>query len=154
MMIKTLLIFTAGIALSACAHDPSNRAIKTQCRLEMEAARTAVQLRKQGKTKRAILQSLPPLHADSTRLLHQMYQFVEDTYAFPDLGDGVYGIYRFEYCVRQLKHRGVPQQTQDVSPQLRACQAKYGSQVSRQAFSCVRAVFPPPVNAQASTSPD
>lgn len=142
MKINTVLFIAAGIAVSGCAHDPSVRAVRTQCRLEMEAARTAVQLREQGKSKQAILQSLPPLHADSTRLLRQMYQFVDDTFAFPELNDSVYGIYRFEYCVRQLQHRAVPRQLQEVSRQLLACQTQLDNQTPANAVSCVRRSFP------------
>lgn len=142
MKIKILLVIAASMTAGACAHDPSTRAIKAQCRLEMEAARTAVQLRVQGKSKQQMLQSLPPLHPDSTRLLRQMYQNVNDTYAFPELNDFVYGIYRFEYCVRQLQHRPVPQHLQEVSTQLLACQTQFAGHASSQVVACVRNTFP------------
>jgi hypothetical protein len=137
--------FPFGIAivflLSACAHRPTAHAIKSQCRLEMQAARTAVQLREQGKTKQAMLQSLPPLHPDSTRLLRQMYQIVEETYAYPSLNDIVYGVYRFEACARQLQLQLTPPPLQTVAPQLLACQNRFGRQVSKAAVTCVHDVF-------------
>jgi len=148
MKSKTLPVIAAVTILSACAHGPSNRAIKSQCRLEMEAARTAVQMRMKGKSKQAMLQTLPPLHPDSTRLLRQMYQFVEDAYSVSDLNEVVYGIYRLQFCVRQLQHKPVPQQIQDVSSQLLSCQTQFGRQVSKQAIACVRATFPHQVNSQ------
>ncbi len=142
-MMKTnlLLVIVAGMSLSACAHEPSTRAIRSQCRLEMEAARTAVQLREQGKTKQDMLQTLPPLYPDSTRLLRQMYQNIDDTYTYPKLNDTVYGIYRFEYCVRQLQHKPVPKQIQEVSSQLLVCQTQFDQQASKQIVKCIREIF-------------
>lgn len=130
------------ILLSGCAHHPSARAIKSQCRLEMEAARTAVKMREQGKTKTAMLQSLPSLHPDSTRLLFEMHQIVDEAYAFPALNDIVYGIYRFETCARQLQHQLVSPPFQELAPHLLACQEQYRRQVSKAAVACVRGVFP------------
>lgn len=141
MKINYLFGFLIVLLLSACAHRPTTHAIKSQCRLEMQAARTAVQLRYQGKSKQAMLQTLPPLHPDSTRLLRQMYQNVDEVYAFPDLNDIVYGIYRFETCARQLQHQLVSPPLQEVASQLLACQKQYGRQVSKDAVSCVRSVF-------------
>jgi len=69
---NSLGIALAAMYLSACAHEPTNQEIQSQCRLEMEAGRTAVQMRKQGRTKQAMLQTLPPLHPDSSRLLRSM----------------------------------------------------------------------------------
>ena len=142
MKSKYLFVIAITSLLNACAYGPTAHAIKSQCRLEMQAARTAVQLRDQGKSKQAMLQTLPPLHPDSTRLLRQMYQIVDEAYAFPALNDIVYGIYRFESCARQLQHRLAPPRLQQVAPQLLACQKQYGRQVSKAAVACVRGVFP------------
>lgn len=156
MKIRLILIAVAALTLSACAHYTQNslHAIQEQCRLEMAAARTAVQLRDQGKTKQAMLQSLPPLHAESTRLLRQLYQIVDETYAYPDLNDVVYAMYRFEHCARQLQNQPLPEQLGKVMPQLQACQAHFGRDVSKQAVTCVRAVFPSRSNTQAMTQAD
>jgi len=132
-------IVLATMCLSACAHDPTNQEIKSQCRLEMEAGRTAVQMREQGRTKQAMLQTLPPLHADSSRLLRSMYQSIDDTYTFPALNNTVYGIYRFEVCARQLLHQPAPPPLPDIAQQLVACQTKFGRQASPNIVRCVRA---------------
>lgn len=142
MKIKFILAALALLNLTACASGPTRHEIYYECRLEMDAARTAVQLRDKGKDKMSMLRSLPSLHKNSTRLLRQMYQIVDETYAYPDLNDIVYGIYRYQYCARQLRHEAVPVTLQTVQPQLRACQKRYGRQVSKHAIDCVRAVFP------------
>jgi hypothetical protein len=151
MMMKTkrALVVVAALALNACAHRPSStHAIQQQCRLEMEAARTAIHLRDEGKSKQDMLQTLPSLQPDSTRLLRQMYHIVDETYAAPGLNDIVYGIYRFEYCARQLQYQSAPLQFKTIVTQLQACQAQYGRQASQQAISCIRAAFPKQAYAQ------
>lgn len=146
MITKVSLIGMSLLALSACASGPTRHEIHAECRLEMDAARTAVQLRDKGKDKRAMLQTLPPLHPNSTRLLRQMYQIVDEAYAFPDLNEIVYGIYRYEHCARQLRHQREPSTFAVIHAQLQACQARFGRKVSKQAVACVRAVFPSPAN--------
>lgn len=145
MMTKTkrALVVIVALTLSACAHRPSNtHAIQQQCRMEMEAARTAIHLRDEGKSKQDMLQTLPSLQPDSTRLLRQLYHIVDEIYADPDLNDIVYGIYRHEYCTRQLQYQSVPLRFENVMAQLQGCQAQYGRQVSQQAIACIRAAFP------------
>ena len=140
----------AVLALGACAERQvaTDHAIQQQCQLELEAARTAMQLRDSGKTKSALVQTLPPLTPSSTRLLKQMYHIVDEVYAYPDLNQIVYGTYRFEYCAHQLRHQPVLS-LQNSIVQLQACQAQFGMTVSKQAVDCVRTVFtaPPAVTA-------
>ena len=144
-MMKTNLVIIAisVLSLSGCAERQhvSNNAIRQHCRLEMEAARTAIRLRDQGKSKQEMLQTLPPLHPDSTRLLQQMYHIVDEVYAFAGLNETVYATYRFDYCAHQLQRQAVPEKFQDVFPQLQACQAQFGMQVTKPAMACVRGVF-------------
>lgn len=142
MKTKFVLTAMALLNLTACAIGPTHHEIYNECRLEMDAARTAVQLRDKGKDKMTMLHTLPPLHQDSTRLLRQMYQIVDDIYEFRDLNDVVYGIYRYEYCAQQLRHQVMPPNLAAVHPQLQACQARFGRQVSKAAVDCVRAIFP------------
>ena len=139
--IKSGLLALSILGLNACAHDPSAKDIKAQCRLEMDAARTAVQLREQGKDKQSMLATLPPLYPDSTRPLRQLYRIVGEVYDGPQLNDVVFGIYHFEYCVRQLQHRPVPEHYTDIAPQLKNCQLQYDRHGSKQAVACVRNVF-------------
>ena len=150
-MMKTKLVLLAAFTLGACAEgpQPSEHAIKQECRLELETARTAIHLRDQGKTKQAMLQTLPPLTPTSSRLLQQMYHVIDEVYAFPGLNEIVYGTYRYEYCVHQLQQQSVPRQLQDVFPHLLACQSQYGMTVSKQVVACVRAAFPNSTNTQA-----
>jgi len=152
MKTDLLLVIVLVMTLSACAHEPSTRAIRSQCRLEMEAARTAVQMREQGKTKQEMLQTLPPLHPDSTRLLRRMYQSIDDTYAYPALNDTVYGVYRFEFCVRQLQHKPIPKQFQEVSVQLLNCQKQSNRNAASQIVACVRNTFPIQTSNQQQTT--
>jgi hypothetical protein len=142
MKINFLIFF--AVVLAACAKQTqhSERSIQQDCRLELEAARTAVQLRDEGKSKQAMMQSLPPLTPNSTRLLQQMYHIVYEVYAFPNLNEIVYGAYRYDYCAHQLRQQPVPAQIQDIMPKLLACQTQFGMAVSKQAVDCVRAVFP------------
>jgi hypothetical protein len=143
-MMKTNVVFVivAALVLAACAErsQQTDHAIQEQCRLELEAARTALQLRDEGKTKQAMLQTLPPLTPTSTRLLQQLYQIVDEVYAYPDLNQIVYGTYRFEYCAHQQRHQPVPS-LQDSVAQLQVCQGQFGMSVSKQAVDCVRGVF-------------
>lgn len=142
MKIKQLGIILSGLSLCACAHTPSDNEIKSQCRLEMEAARTAVQLREQGKTKQAMLETLPPLHSDSTRLLRVMYQSINDTYDFPNLNENVYGAYRLVYCIRRARHKNLPNKLSEVSEKLMRCQNSFGKTINGDLISCIRGVFP------------
>lgn len=139
-----LVLLTIVVCLGACASQssPSARAINKQCTLEMETARTAIHLRDKGRDKDSMMQTLPPLKSDSTRLLQQMHVIVQETFAFPSLNDVVYPTYRFEYCVRQMQHKPVPTNLQAVAAQLLACQAQFGSQPSKPATECILASFP------------
>jgi hypothetical protein len=143
-MMKTNFVFVAALALCACAKDTqiSDHAIQQQCRMELEASRTAIQLRDEGKTRQAMLQTLPMLTPTSTRLLQQMYHIVDEVYAFPDLNQIVYGTYRYEYCARELRHQPVPLHFQKIYPRLQACQQQFNMTVSKPAVDCVRAAFP------------
>ena len=71
-----------------------------------------------------------------------MYHIVDEVYAFPGLNEVVYGAYRYGYCARQLQHQAVPQQFQDIVPQLQACQTQFDTQVSQPAMACVLGSFP------------
>ncbi|MEJ2359946.1 MAG: hypothetical protein P8Z75_00765 [Gammaproteobacteria bacterium] len=142
MKTRFLLLGIGSLVLAGCAMGPSQHEIHSECRLEMDAARTAVQLRNKGKDKLAMLRTLPPLHKNSTRLLHQMYQIVDETYDYPHLNDIVFGIYRYELCARELRRQPVPTDIGSVHMQLQSCQARFHRQVSKQAVDCVRAVFP------------
>jgi len=143
MMIRYVLVVMALFTLAACASGPTRHEIHHECRLEMDAARTAVQLRNKGKDKMTMLRTLPPLQQNSTRLLQQMYRIVDETYAVPGLSDLVFGIYRYEVCVRQLRHLPVPTDINAVHSQLQSCQTRFHRQVSKKLVNCVRAVFPP-----------
>jgi hypothetical protein len=153
-MTRAACLLVAALLLSACAqrHSPTDHAVQAQCRLELEAARTAIQLREAGKTKQAMLQSMPSLTADSSRLLQQLYQIVDEVYAYPDLNQIVYGTYRFEYCAHQLRQQPVPVLANCIAP-LRVCQTQFGVTVSRQAVDCVRAVFSLPATSPAIPDP-
>lgn len=142
MKFNFVIVIAATLVLGACAeHSPtSNHDIQQQCRLELEAARTAIELRDAGKSRQAMMQTLPPLTPTSTRLLQQLYHIVDEVYAYPDLNQIIYGTYRFEYCAQQLRHQPVPS-LQDSVEQLQACQLQFGMTVSKQAVDCVHAVF-------------
>ena len=139
-------LFTC-VLLGACAHQPTSREIHSQCRVEMAAARTAVQMREQGKHKQDLLRLLPPLYPDSTQLLHTMYQIADETYAATKLNEVVYGIYRYELCSRELQHLGVPPYSFDaVSPGLLTCQSQYDKYDTKHLVACVRTLFPAKIN--------
>jgi hypothetical protein len=142
-MTKHLLCCLAFCGLAACAsdsaHDP--QAIHAECRLEMNAARTAVHLRDQGKTRQAMLNTLPPLDNDSSRLLRQMHAIVDESYRFPKLNDVVFAIYRYETCARQLQHQSSPA-LGSIYEKLLDCQARFGRQASHAAVACVRDSYP------------
>jgi hypothetical protein len=140
---NSIILLIASMSLSACANRPvaNTHAINKACSLEMVTARIAIHLRDKGKNKHAMLQTLPPLKPDSTRLLQQMHAIVLETYAVPSLNDVIYPTYRFEYCVRQLRKQPVPPNLQAVAKQLLNCQARFGTQPSQQATECIMACF-------------
>lgn len=144
MQTKRAFVIVAALTLGACAEHPqlSDHAIQQECRLELAAARTAIHMRDEGKTRQAMLASLPPLTPNSSRLLQQLYHIVDEVYAYASLNEVVYGSYRYDYCVRQLQHQPVPAQFQDSVPRLQACQAQFGLQISQTALACVRESFP------------
>lgn len=128
--------------LGACAHQPTAREIHSQCRVEMAAARTAVQMREQGKHQQDLLRVLPPLYPDSSHLLHTMYQVADETYAAGELNEIVYGIYRYELCLRELRHQAIPPAFDAVSSGLQTCQSRFDKYDTKQLVACVRALFP------------
>lgn len=142
VMIRHVLIVMVLFALAGCTSGPTRHEIHHECRLEMDAARTAVQLRNKGKDKMTMLRTLPPLQQDSSRLLQQMYQIVDETYAVPGLDDLVFGIYRYEVCARQLRHLPVPTDINTVHSQLLSCQTRFHRHASKKLVNCVRAIFP------------
>lgn len=139
-MTKHVSVLCLVLALNACAQgtEVDQKTIQRTCRLDLEAARTAMQLRNQGKSKAEMLQTLPPLTQSSNRLVQQLYHIVDEVYTYPTLNQVVYPTYRFEYCTRQLQHLPVPAQFRQIAPQLLDCQTKFGTTVSTQAVDCVR----------------
>lgn len=152
MKLRPAFLFLILCGLGACATDADNvtETVHTQCRLELDAARTAVHLRDRGKSKQDMLHSLPPLHTDSTRLLHQLYAIVDETYTFPKLNDVVFGIYHYDNCTRQLRVQAMPA-LESIYPKLLACQARFGRQVDKQAVSCVRRSYHLPASTPDTT---
>jgi hypothetical protein len=148
MKFKFFVFLISTALLNACAHRPTVHTIKSECRTEMAAARTAVQLRDQGKSKQDVLATLPPLYPDSTRLLRTMYHIVDEVYVSPHLNALVYGIYRFEYCAHQLQDQTVPQHFDAIAPKLFVCQTQFAGDDSKALVACVRGVFPQTHNTQ------
>lgn len=140
--ITALIIIVMTITGCAKRPDSNSKAINEACTLEMEAARTAVILRDNGKSKTDMLHTMPPVTQDSTRLLLQMHAIVEEAYSFTQLNEVIYATYRFAYCARQLQYLPVPQHLQEIYPDLLACQQQYDKQATKPATQCVFDAFP------------
>jgi len=103
----------------------------------MQAALTAVRLRDKDTTKSMLLEKLSPLQKDSSRLLVNMYQIVDEVYSHSWLNESIYPTYRFELCQRQLLSKPYPLALVPVLPILKQCQLKYGIEASEQATECI-----------------
>lgn len=134
--------FTLSILLmfvNACANDPYDSAneINEACNFEMQAALTAIKLRDKNKSKSTLLNKLSPLKEDSSRLLVNMYQIVDEVYSHIGLNDSIYPTYRFELCQRQLLYKPYPLTIEPVLPALKQCQHQFGAKSSKQATECI-----------------
>ncbi len=138
LALPLLLLF-----VSACANDPYDSAeeINEACSFEMQAALTAIKLRDKQKPKSLLLTKLSPLDKDSSRLLVNMYQVVDEVYAYTWLNETVYSTYRFELCQRQLLYKPYPLSIEPVLPGLKHCQQQYGTTSSEQSTRCVTNTF-------------
>ncbi len=134
LTLPALLLF-----VSACANDPydSPKEINEACTFEMQAAQTAIKLRNKNKSKSSLLAKLTPLEKDSSRLLVNMYQIVDEVYAHSWLNETTYPTYRFELCQRQLLYKPYPLTIEPVIPLLKDCQQQYGTISSEQATNCI-----------------
>ena len=143
-IISYLVPLSSLLLFSACAtKDPNSsaREINQECIIEMEAARTAIHLRDKGKTQQEMAATLPPLEKNSSRLLVQLHQIIEESYRYPQLNEVIYPTYRFELCVRQLTNKPYPRDIKTAFTNLMDCQQKYGMNASTKATRCVSAVF-------------
>jgi hypothetical protein len=139
-LIKHSLLLTTISLLGACASEErfnTARAINEECQVEMQAARTAVQLRDKGKTKADMQKQLPPIEPGSSRLLKSLYEIVTETYQFSSLNEVVYPTYRFELCMRQLQDKPYPASLAVIEQPLLNCQAQYALQRSEQSTACI-----------------
>ena len=135
-----LLLLGSLLFFAACAtKDPNSSAkeINQECIIEMEAARTAIHLRDKGKTQQEMAATLPPLDKNSSRLLVQLHQIIEESYRYPGLNEVIYPTYRFELCVRQLTNKPYPRDIKTAFTSLMDCQQRYGMNASTAATQCV-----------------
>ena len=135
-------ILLATIALlGACAGQErfnSAREINEECQIEMQAARTAVRLRDQGKPKSLLQDQLPPIKEDSTRLLINLHAIVTETFHYSMLNQVVYPTYRYELCLRQLQNKPYPNALADIEQPLLHCQHQFALQSSKQSTECIQ----------------
>ena len=134
----------ACLLCSACSSTPFStaREINEECQLEMAAARTAAQLRDEGKPRERLAEMLPPLQADSSRLLWQMHVILEESYTYPQLNAVTYATYRFEHCMRELQNKPAPKHMQEIYTALLNCQNQHGASASASGTQCIVAAFP------------
>jgi len=128
------------IWLSACSsteHFTNAKEINEECRIEMQAALTAIHLRDEGKPKATLLKPLPAIDDHSSRLLINMYAIADETYRYPDLNDVIYPTYRFTICQRALQQKPYPLTFAMIEPALLDCQQQYGRASSAQSTQCV-----------------
>ena len=141
MTMKIHSVFLIGLFLfvSACANDPydSPKEITEACNFELQAAFTAVKLRDKGKPKLMLLSKLGPLSKDSSRLLVNMYQIVDEIYTHNDLDTIIYPAYRYELCQRQLLFKPHPLTIKPVLPMLKQCQESKDTASAEQATECI-----------------
>jgi hypothetical protein len=142
--VRTVSLTLMVMMMAACASKErfdSARAINEECQLEMQAARTAVRLRNQGKPKSELLAPLPALAENSSRLLVNLHMIVYETYQYPDLNEMIYPTYRFDLCLRTLQHKPSPDSVTLLIPDLLQCQAQFGLESSEQSTQCVSTVI-------------
>ena len=115
--------------------------INEACGLEMQAARTAIRLREKNKPKTQLKQQLAPLTADSSRLLFNMHQILDEVYAHPQLNAVIYPVYRFQLCTQQLQNKLLAHNIDRNLTGLLACRAQYNTTSSNESTQCVLDTF-------------
>jgi len=140
VIFKLCCAFALVPCINACASKESfhtAEAINEECHAEMQAARTAIRLRDKGKPKSLLLEPLPQITADSSRLLVKLHAIVYEAYQYPALNEMIYPTYRFELCLRELQQQSYPVSLQVVAAGLLNCQMQYGLQSSASSTQCV-----------------
>ena len=148
---KHSILLTTIALLGACANQErfnSAREINEECHMEMQAARTAVRLRDQGKPKSLLQDQLPPIKAGSSRLLINLHTIVTETFHYSTLNEVVYPTYRFELCLRQLQNKPYPISLAVLEQPLLNCQQQFAMQSSKQSTECVQQAMDQLSNAQ------
>ena len=143
-MINYLMLLVGLLIISACSTNKSGRTaseINRECIVEMEAARTAIRLRNNGKPQQELASSLPPLSKDSEHLLLALHQIVDESYRYAQLNEVIYSNYRFQRCIRYFTNKAYPRDLKLVYSPLMACQQQYGAKASRESTDCVSTVF-------------
>ena len=136
----SLLLATIAL-LGACANQErfnNAKEINEECHMEMQAARTAVRLRDQGKSKSLLQDQLPPIKTDSSRLLINLHAIVTETFYYSTLNEVIYPTYRFELCLRQLQNKPYPTSLAVIEQPLLNCQQQYALQSSKQSTECIQ----------------
>ena len=140
MMIKPSLLLILVSLLGACASKErfnTPQKINEECNMEMQAARTAVRLREKGKPETFMQETLPPIKPESSRLLHNLYDIVNETYQHTALNEVVYPTYRFELCMRQLQNKPYPTSLAVIEPSLIECQQQFRMESTKQSTECI-----------------
>ena len=136
---RNLILPAVFLFISACANDPydSQQEINEACHFELQAALTAIKLRDKGKPKTLLLSRLTPLEKNSSRLLVNMYQIVDEVYANSWINKNIYSTYRFELCQRQLLSKPHPLTINPVLPALKLCQQQFATESSEKTNECI-----------------
>lgn len=132
------------VLLTGCARaERFNTAqeINDECRLEMQAASTAVHLRDKGKPKSFLLEALPPVNEQSSRLLINMHAIVAEVYQYKTLNEMIYPTYRHAICLRALQHKPIPPTLTAIETDLLICQQQFGLESNEHSTRCVSSVI-------------
>lgn len=125
---KAVLVLLTWLLLSSCASHPgalSAREMNAECAIELQAARTAMNLRNKHKPAEFLTSQLPPNDTQATAAVKNLHEIVHEVYDNPTLTTDNYAIYRFETCLRRYRNKPRPQSVSPLISGMQTCQQQY-----------------------------
>jgi hypothetical protein len=108
------------------------------CKLDQQAAVSAVAMRDKGKTKEEMAKVLPERGPKNNRMAQLMYEILDDIYETPEIKAFPYYIFRTEVCFRETQKKSKPVGFKVVVSDILECQKKHGAGAGNEIIDCIR----------------
>lgn len=108
------------------------------CKLDQQAAVSAVAMRDKGKTKEEMAKILPERGPRNNRMAQLMYEILDDVYGTPEIKEFPYYVFRTEVCFRETQKKSNPAGFKVVASDILECQKKHGAGAGNEIIDCIR----------------